>query len=123
MMALVDNTPKLLNIKDAIEVFIRHRIDVVKRRTSYLLTKAKDRAHILEGLLITLDNIDEVVAIIKSSQSTKEARSRLKVRFKLSDKQTQAILDMKLARLVALEKQKIIDEHKQILEDISYYES
>ena len=123
MMALVDNTPKLLNIKDAIEVFIRHRIDVVKRRTSYLLVKAKDRAHILEGLLITLDNIDEVVAIIKSSQSAQEARDRLKVRFKLSDRQTQAILDMKLARLVALEKQKIIDEHKQVLEDISYYES
>ncbi len=123
MMALVDNTPRLLNIKDAIEVFIRHRIDVVKRRTSYLLTKAKDRAHILEGLLTTLDNIDEVVAIIKSSQSTKEARDKLKIRFKLSDRQTQAILDMKLARLVALEKQKIVDEHRQVLEDISYYES
>ncbi len=123
MMALVDNTPKLLNIRDAIEVFIRHRIDIVKRRTSYLLTKAKDRAHILEGLLITLDNIDEVVSIIKSSQSTQEARDRLKVRFKLSDKQTQAILDMKLARLVALEKRKIVDEYRQVLEDISYYES
>ncbi len=123
MMALVDNTPRLLNIKDAIEVFIRHRIDVVKRRTSYLLNKAKDRAHILEGLLITLDNIDEVVAIIKSSQSTQEARSRLKVRFKLSDRQTQAILEMKLARLVALEKQKIVDEYDQVLKNIDYYES
>ncbi len=123
MMALVENAPKLLNIKDAIEVFIKHRIDVVKRRTSYLLTKAKDRAHILEGLLITLDNIDEVVAIIKSSQSTQEARTRLKVRFNLSDRQTQAILDMKLARLVALEKQKIVDEHNQTLENIAYFES
>lgn len=123
MMALVENAPKLLNIKDAIEVFIKHRIDVVKRRTSYLLTKAKDRAHILEGLLITLDNIDEVVAIIKSSQSTQEARTRLKVRFNLSDRQTQAILDMKLARLVALEKQKIVDEYNQTLENIAYFES
>lgn len=123
MMALVENTPRLLNIKDAIEIFLRHRIDVVKRRTSYLLNKAKDKAHILEGLLITLDNIDEVVAIIKSSQSTQEARSRLKVRFKLSDRQTQAILDMKLARLVALEKRKIVDEYNQVLKDISYYES
>ncbi|WP_022671162.1 DNA gyrase subunit A [Hippea alviniae] len=122
MMALVDNTPKLLNIKDAIGVFINHRIDVVKRRTSYLLAKAKDRAHILEGLLITLDNIDEVVAIIKSSQSTSEAKERLKKRFTLSDKQAQAILDMKLARLVALEKQKIIDEYNQLLKDIEYYE-
>ncbi len=123
MMALVENTPRLLNIRDAIEVFLRHRIEVVKRRTSYLLNKAKDKAHILEGLLITLDNIDEVVAIIKSSQSTQEARSRLKVRFKLSDRQTQAILDMKLARLVALEKKKIVDEYNQVLKDISYYES
>ena len=123
MMALVENAPKLLNIRDAIEVFIKHRIDVVKRRTSFLLAKAKDRAHILEGLLITLDNIDEVVAIIKSSQSTQEARTRLKVRFNLSDRQTQAILDMKLARLVALEKQKIVDEYNQTLENIAYYES
>ncbi|AEA32989.1 DNA gyrase subunit A [Hippea maritima] len=123
MMALVGNTPRLLNIKDAIGVFVEHRIDVVKRRTSFLLSKAKDRAHILEGLLITLDNIDEVVAIIKSSQSTQEARSRLKERFKLSDRQTQAILDMKLARLVALEKQKLIDEYNQVLKDIEYYES
>ncbi|WP_025209035.1 DNA gyrase subunit A [Hippea sp. KM1] len=122
MMALVDNTPRLLNIKDAIGVFVEHRIEVVKRRTSFLLSKAKDRAHILEGLLITLDNIDEVVAIIKSSQSTQEARARLKKRFKLSDKQTQAILDMKLARLVALEKQKLIDEYNQVLKDIEYYE-
>ena len=123
MMALVENAPKLLNIRDAIEVFIKHRIDVVKRRTSFLLAKAKDRAHILEGLLITLDNIDEVVAIIKSSQSTQEARTRLKVRFNLSDRQTQAILDMKLARLVALEKQKIVDEYNQTLENIAYFES
>ncbi len=123
MMALVENAPKLLNIRDAIEVFIKHRIDVVKRRTSFLLAKARDRAHILEGLLITLDNIDEVVAIIKSSQSTQEARTRLKVRFNLSDRQTQAILDMKLARLVALEKQKIVDEYNQTLENIAYFES
>ena len=122
MMALVDNAPRLLNIRDAIEVFIKHRIDVVKRRTSFLLAKAKDRAHILEGLLVTLDNIDEVVAIIKSSNSTQEARTRLKVRFNLSDRQTQAILDMKLARLVALEKQKIVDEYHQTLENIAYFE-
>ncbi len=123
MLALVENVPRLLNIKDAIGVFISHRIDVVKRRTAYLLNKAKERAHILEGLRITLDNIDEVVSIIRSSKDQKEARSRLKERFKLSDKQTQAILDMKLARLVALEKQKIIEEYKQVIEDIAYYES
>ncbi len=123
MLALVDNVPRLLSIKDAIGVFVAHRIDVVKRRTSYLLNRAKDRAHILEGLKITLDNIDEVVSIIRSSKDTKEAKLRLKNRFKLSDKQTQAILDMKLARLVALEKQKIIDEYESVIKDIAYYES
>jgi DNA gyrase subunit A len=123
MLALVDNVPRLLSIKDAISVFINHRMDVVKRRTSYLLNKAKDRAHILEGLKITLDNIDEVVTIIRSSKDTQEARKRLKDRFQLSDKQTQAILDMKLSRLVALEKQKIIDEYKNVIKDIAYYES
>ena len=123
MMALVDNTPTLLNIKDAVAVFVKHRIDVVKRRTAYLLAKAKERLHIVEGLLITLDNIDEVVAIIKSSQSTSQARVRLKERFKLSDKQTQAILDMKLSRLTALEWQKLVDEKNGLIKDIEYYES
>ena len=123
MLALVDNVPRLLSIKDAIGVFVSHRIDVVKRRTSFLLNKAKDRAHILEGLRITLDNIDEVVNIIRSSKDTQEARKRLKERFLLSDKQTQAILDMKLARLVALEKQKIIEEYESVIKDIAYYES
>ena len=123
MLALVDNVPRLLSIKDAVGVFISHRIDVVKRRTSFLLNKAKDRAHILEGLRITLDNIDEVVSIIRSSKDAQEAKSRLKERFLLSDKQTQAILDMKLARLVALEKQKIIDEYENVIKDIAYYES
>ncbi len=123
MLALVDNVPRLLSIKDAIDVFVSHRIDVVKRRTSFLLNKAKDRAHILEGLRITLDNIDEVVNIIRSSKDTQEAKGRLKERFKLSDKQTQAILDMRLARLVALEKQKIIEEYENVIKDIAYYES
>ncbi len=123
MLALVDNVPRLLSIKDAVGVFISHRIDVVKRRTSFLLNRAKDRAHILEGLRITLDNIDEVVNIIRSSKDTQEAKRRLKERFALSDKQTQAILDMKLARLVALEKQKIIDEYENVIKDIAYYES
>ncbi len=123
MLALVDNVPRLLSLKDAVSVFISHRIDVVKRRTSFLLNKAKDRAHILEGLRITLDNIDEVVTIIRSSKDTQEAKQRLKERFKLSDKQTQAILDMRLARLVALEKQKIIDEYESVIKDIAYYES
>ncbi len=123
MLALVDNVPRLLSLKDAIGVFVSHRIDVVKRRTSFLLSKTKDRAHILEGLRITLDNIDEVVNIIRSSKDTGEARQRLKEKFKLSDKQTQAILDMRLARLVALEKQKIIDEYESVIKDIAYYES
>ncbi len=122
MLALVDNVPKLLNIKEAIEVFINHRIEVVKRRTGFLLKKARERAHILEGLRVTLDNIDEVVSIIRSSKDQQEARRRLKERFQLSDRQTQAILDMKLARLVALEKEKIIEEYKQLIKDISYYE-
>lgn len=123
MLALVDNVPRLLSLKDSIAVFISHRVDVVKRRTSFLLNKAKDRAHILEGLRITLDNIDEVVNIIRSSKDAVEARKRLKDRFKLSDKQTQAILDMRLARLVALEKQKIIDEYESVIKDIAYFES
>lgn len=123
MLALVDNIPKLLNIKEAIGVFIDHRTNVVTRRTAFLLQKAKEKAHILEGLRIALDNIDEVVHIIRSSKSTQEAKQHLKDRFTLSDKQSQAILDMKLSRLVALEKQKIIDDYENIIKDIAYYES
>ena len=123
MLALVDNIPKLLNIKEAIGVFIDHRINIVTRRTAFLLKKAKEKAHILEGLRIALDNIDEVVHIIRSSKSTQEAKINLKDRFTLSDRQSQAILDMKLSRLVALEKEKIISDYENIIKDIAYYES
>jgi len=123
MLALVDNVPKLLNIKEAIGAFIDHRINIVTRRTAFLLKKAKERAHILEGLRIALDNIDEVVHIIRSSKSTQEAKINLKGRFTLSDKQSQAILDMKLSRLVALEKEKIISDYENTIKDIAYYES
>lgn len=119
-LALVDGTPKLLNLKNAIGFFIAHRVEVVTRRTKYDLKKAEERAHILEGLKIALEHIDEVVAIIKASAHVDAARTKLMKRFKLSEKQAQAILDMRLQRLTSLETQKILDELKEVQEKIAY---
>jgi DNA gyrase subunit A len=114
-LALVSGKPKTLSLKEMIEHFVAHRREVVIRRAKYDLRKAEERAHILEGLKIALDNIDEVIAIIKSSGDTDTARSRLIERFGLSEIQAQAILDMRLQRLTSLETQKILDELKTTL--------
>jgi DNA gyrase subunit A len=114
-LALVNGLPKTLSLKEMIECFIAHRKEVVTRRTRFDLTKAEERAHILEGLKIAVENIDEVIALIKKSRDPDEARDGLMKRFKLSEKQAQAILDMRLQRLTGLEIQKILDELKEVL--------
>ncbi len=114
-LALVDGRPKVLNLKEMIHYFIKHRTEVVTRRLQYDLKKAEERAHILQGLKIALDNIDEVIALIKASKTVDAARTGLMDRFGLSEIQAQAILDMRLQRLTSLETQKIIDELKEVL--------
>lgn len=119
-LALVDGRPKLLNLKEMIHHFVRHRVDVVTRRAQYDLRKAEEREHILIGLKIALDNIDEVVQIIKSSSNAQDAREKLIERFELSEIQAQAILDMRLQKLTSLETQKIVDELEEIRKLIAY---
>ncbi|MFQ5752877.1 MAG: DNA gyrase subunit A, partial [bacterium] len=115
MLALVNGAPKVLNLKEILEHFINFRHEVVVRRTKFELDKAEKRAHILEGLKICLDNIDEIVNIIKKSRNPEKARHALIKRFKLSEIQAQAILDMRLQRLTGLERKKIEDEYLQII--------
>ncbi len=122
-VALVGNQPKTLTLKELIHYFIVHRVEVVRRRTAYDLGVAKDRAHILEGLIVALSSIDKVVALIKNSKKVDEARAGLISTFKLSEKQANAILDMRLSRLTTLETQKIKDEHKELLATILDLES
>ena len=122
MLALVDGEPKLLSLKRMFQVYIDHRRDVIIRRSRFELDKARARAHILEGLLVALENLDEVIQIIRQSPDAEVARERLMTRFKLSELQAQAILDLQLRRLAALERQKIEDEHRQTLERIKYLE-
>lgn len=119
-LALVDGMPKLLNLKEMIHYFVRHRVDVVTRRAKYELKKAEEREHILVGLKIALDNIDEVVQIIKSSTNAEDARTRLMDRFALSERQAQAILDMRLQKLTSLETKKIVEELEEIRKLIAY---
>ncbi len=121
-LALVDGMPKLCNLKELLHHFIKHRQIVIRRRSEYELKKAKARAHILEGLKIALENIDEVVEIIKKSSNVNMARANLMERFDFSELQSQAILDMRLQKLTSLETQKILDELKEILEYIDYLE-
>ncbi len=118
LIAIVNGQPRTLNIKETIEYFIAHRRDVVFRRTRFRLKKAEARAHILEGLKIAVDNIDEVISIIRGSSSTEVARESLMKRFELSEIQANAILDMKLAKLTALERGQLIEEYKNILIEI-----
>jgi DNA gyrase subunit A len=120
MLSLVGGEPKVLNLKEMLYHYIVHQKDVIERRTRYELEKAKARAHILEGLLIALDNIDEVVKIIRSSKDVATAKATLIARFGLSDKQAQAILDMRLSRLTGLEREKIENEYKELLKKIDY---
>ena len=115
LLALVNNEPRVLTLKQALRVYLEHRLEVVRRRSEYELAKARQRAHILEGLLIALDNLDEVIALIRRSRTADTARTNLIERFKLSEAQAQAILDMQLRRLAALERKKIQDEHKEKL--------
>ena len=120
MTALVDGVPQTLPLRDMLHYFIEHRMVIVRRRTEYDLARARDRAHILEGLSIALDHIDEVIAIIKKSTSTEDAKLNLMKKFKLSEIQSVAILDMKLQRLAGLERKKIEDELNEKLKLIKY---
>lgn len=118
MLALVDGIPKVLTLKQMMEYFIKHRLEVIIRRSKYELEAAERRAHILEGYIIALDNIDEVIKVIKKSKDAPDARAALMKKFKLSEIQAQAILDMRLQRLTGLERKKIEDEYKEILKTI-----
>ena len=122
-IALVRGRPKTLNTKDLIDHFVRHRHQVVLRRTRFDLQQAEKRAHILEGLIIASDNIDEVIAIIKSSKTPDEARERLMVRFNLSDIQSRAIVEMRLRQLTGLEQDKLREEYKEVMTLIEYLKS
>jgi len=122
-VALVNGRPKTFNIKELIKAFVDHRHDVVTRRSKFLLGKARERAHILEGLIIATQNIDEVIAIIRSSGDTDEARRRLSERFGLSEAQTQAIVEMRLRSLTALEQHKLEDDYAALEKEIAFLES
>ncbi len=118
MVALVDGVPRTLSLKELIEHYVSHQREVVIRRTQFELRRAEARAHILEGLLIALDNLDEVIELIRGSSDTDRARESLMEKFELTELQAQAILDMRLARLTALESDKVRDEHKDLMERI-----
>jgi DNA gyrase subunit A len=122
MLALVEGEPRLLSLKRMLQVYLDHRQDVIMRRSRFELNKARARAHILEGLLIALANLDEVIQTIRQSPDADEAKERLIGRFKLSELQAQAILDLQLRRLAALERQKIDDEQRQTLARIAFLE-
>ena len=119
MLALVNNEPKVLNILDMLKEYIKHQEDVVTRRTKYELKKAEERDHILQGLLIALDNIDEVIQIIRGSQTTQIAKDNLMARFGLTEVQAQAIVDMRLRALTGLEREKLENEHQELLARIA----
>ncbi len=119
MLALVGNEPKVLNLVDMLRYYLQHQEEVVTRRTKFDLKKARDRAHILEGLLIALDHIDEVIGIVRGSANTQEAKERLMERFALSDQQAQAIVDMRLRTLTGLEREKLESEYADLTEKIA----
>ncbi len=119
MLALVNNEPKIMNLLEMLQYYLAHQEDVVTRRTKYDLNKAEERDHILQGLLIALDHIDEVIAIIRASKTTQEAKENLIARFALDDVQAQAIVDMRLRALTGLEREKLETEHKELLAKIA----
>lgn len=121
-IALVDNRPRLLNLKDLIGEFVRHRVEVVTRRTQFDLNKAKERLHILEGRMIAADNIDEVVALIKASERQSEAIEKLMARFDLSQIQARSIVEMRLGQLTGMEIEKLRAEYEEVCEKVKYYE-
>jgi len=120
-LAVVNNRPQLCNLKKLLELFILHRKEIVLRRTRYDLTRAEERAHLLEGLKIALENLDEVVTLIRESETPAVARERLIGRFGLTHVQAQAILDMRLQRLTSLEQEKITEEYKEVIKNIAWY--
>ena len=123
MLALVDNEPQVLNLKQILENYIKFQKEVITRRTIFELNKAEARAHILEGLIIALDNIDEVINIIRGSKTSEIAKNTLMERFNLSEKQSQAILEMRLRRLTGLERDKIEEEYAELMKQIEYLKS
>ncbi|MDH5626450.1 MAG: DNA gyrase subunit A, partial [Nitrospira sp.] len=123
MLALVNNRPEVLNLKQILHHFLEHRSEVVVRRTAFDLRKAEERAHILEGLKIALDNLDAVIALIRRAQSPDEARAGLMQQFALSQIQATAILDMRLQRLTQLERTKLVEEYAEVLKQIEYLKS
>jgi len=122
-LAIVDGRPRTLGFKQMLECYRDHRVDVIKRRTRYLLRKAEERLHILDGLRLAVQNIDEVIEIIKSSANAEEAQRRLVARFKLSEIQARAILSMRLSQLTGLEIDKLNAEHKEVTDKIAYYKT
>lgn len=123
MLALVHNQPRILNLKEMLQYFIEHRREVVIRRSQYELRKAEERAHILEGLKIALANLDEIINLIKRSRTPEDAKSTMMARFTLTEIQAQAILDMRLQRLTGLEREKLEEDYRQLIERISYLHS
>ncbi|WP_025716027.1 DNA gyrase subunit A [Paenibacillus sp. 1-18] len=121
MLAIVNNEPKILNLKDVLYYYLKHQVEVIRRRTEFDLKKAEARAHILEGLRIALDHLDEVIALIRSSQTAEAAREGLIERFSLTLEQAQAILDMRLQRLTGLEREKIENEYNELIQKIAEY--
>lgn len=123
LLALVDGEPRLLSLKQALRVYVEHRLVVVRRRSEYDLERARQRAHILEGLRIAIQNLDEIINLIRSSPDADQAKKRLMTRFKLSELQATAILDMPLRRLAALERKKLEQEYKEVIEQIKNLEA
>ena len=120
-VALVDGRPQLLNLKDLIHHFVNHRHDVVVKRTTFELKKAEQRAHILEGLIIASDNIDDVILLIKKSSNAEEARLKLEKKYKLSETQAKAIIEMRLRQLTGLEQSKLREEYDDLQKTIKSY--
>jgi len=123
MLALVEGHPKVLSLKEVLNHYLEHQVNIIKRRTAFDLRRAEARAHILEGLRIALDHLDAVIELIRNSENTDVARTGLMETFKLSEKQAQAILDMRLQRLTGLEREKIEEEYKELLEKIEEYKA
>jgi DNA gyrase subunit A len=120
-LAIVRNRPQVLNLKQMLAHFIDHRREVIIRRTQFELARAEERAHLLEGLKVAIDNLDEMVSLIRAARTAEEARQAMRLRFRLSEVQAQAILDMKLQRLTGLERQKIVDDYTETLKQIARY--
>jgi DNA gyrase subunit A len=118
-LALVDDVPRTLGLLDTIDIYIRHQVEIISRRTRYRLRKAEERAHVLEGLIIALDHLDEVISLIRNAASADAALVELQARFELSEVQARAILDMQLRRLAALERQRILDEYAELQDRIA----